>query len=269
MLDYAFRVEWDDARVGELVEDVLGWFRVNEEAALPTYTLQHSPRDGMLSGYLNGRRFHRATSLGGLVNRLLSRLNSEAIRRTKSFLLLHAGAASWKGGGILLPAATESGKTTLVAGLIRAGFGYLSDEAAAIDPVSGWVHPYPKPLSMEPSSIEAIRDLANELPPEYGWGSRVQYQIRPSDMRPRSTGTACPVRYVVAPQYDRNHQTELHPISRAEAVIVLADNSFNLRRFGSRGVITLAGMVEGAECYRLRIGELDEAVRVMVDLVRR
>jgi hypothetical protein len=218
-------------------------------------------------GYLNGRRFHQATNPGGLVNRLLWRVNSEAIRRTRGFLLLHAGAASWNGAGVLLPAAMDSGKTTLVAGLIRAGFDYLSDEAAAIDPASTWVHPYPKPLSMEPSSVEAIRDLAGRLPAKYAWGTRVQYQIRPSDLRPRSVGTACPVRYVVAPEYDRTHETGLHPISRAAAVTILADNSFNLDRFGSRGVRTLARVVEQADCYRLRIGELDGAVRLMLDLV--
>src|SRR5712692_8378279 len=113
MLQYGFRVEYDDPRVGELVNGLLGWFRLRGANGLPTYSLKHSPRGGTMLGYLNGRRFHEAATVGGLITRLLWRLNSEALKRTRTHILVHAAAASWSGRGIILPAAMESGKTTL------------------------------------------------------------------------------------------------------------------------------------------------------------
>ncbi|HEX9185918.1 MAG TPA: hypothetical protein VGB87_02520, partial [Vicinamibacteria bacterium] len=53
----------------------------------------------------------------------------------------------WCGRAILIPGRSRSGKTTLVAELVRAGAQYLSDEFAVLD-ARGRVHPFAKPLSI-------------------------------------------------------------------------------------------------------------------------
>jgi hypothetical protein len=267
MLQYAFRVESDDPRIAELLEGFLGWFRSTEDGRVPTYTLRHSRRNGTMLGYVSGRPFHRGTSVGGLLSKFLWQVNSTAIQKTTDVLLVHSAAASWKGQAVLLPASMESGKTTSVAGLVQAGFGYLTDEAAVLDPATSWVHPYPRPLSMDPGSVEALDGLARKLPPEFGWGTTVQYQIRPSYLRGRAIGRTCPVRFVVAPKYDPTRGTGLDPISRATALTELAQNSFNLHCFGPRGIAILGRAVEQADCYRLRIADLDQAVRLVTQLM--
>jgi hypothetical protein len=62
-------------------------------------------------------------------------------------VFVHAGAVGYNGRAILIPGMSFSGKTTLVAELVRAGATYYSDEYAVIDE-EGLVHPYAKPLSM-------------------------------------------------------------------------------------------------------------------------
>ena len=78
--------------------------------------------------------------------RPLWHVHTEAIRHTGDFLLVHAGAVRTPSGrgDAALPAQPESGKSTLTLGLVQAGFGYLSDEAAAIDPVTRMLHPVPE-----------------------------------------------------------------------------------------------------------------------------
>lgn len=66
-----------------------------------------------------------------------------APRRT----FVHAGAVGWRGRAILVPGRSRSGKTTLVAALVRAGASYLSDEFAVLDD-RGRAHPFAKPLSV-------------------------------------------------------------------------------------------------------------------------
>jgi hypothetical protein len=46
-------------------------------------------------------------------------------------IFVHAGVVGWKGRAILFPGKTLSGKTTMVAELVRAGASYFSDECRA------------------------------------------------------------------------------------------------------------------------------------------
>jgi len=54
---------------------------------------------------------------------------------------------AWEGKGIVIPGRSFSGKSTLVAELLRAGATYYSDEYAVFDK-HGRVHPFPKDLEM-------------------------------------------------------------------------------------------------------------------------
>ncbi len=48
-------------------------------------------------------------------------------------IFIHAGVVGWKGEALIFPAKSYSGKTTLVAELIKYGAEYYSDEYAVID----------------------------------------------------------------------------------------------------------------------------------------
>lgn len=62
-------------------------------------------------------------------------------------VFLHAGVVGWKGKAIIIPATSFSGKTTLVAELVKKGALYYSDEYAVLD-AEGNVEPFPKWLSL-------------------------------------------------------------------------------------------------------------------------
>ncbi len=65
----------------------------------------------------------------------------------RSKVFLHAGVIGWKGRAIVIPAKSYSGKTTLVAELVKKGALYYSDEYAVLD-AEGNVQPFPKWLSL-------------------------------------------------------------------------------------------------------------------------
>jgi hypothetical protein len=62
-------------------------------------------------------------------------------------VFIHAGVVCAGGLAIVIPGSSRSGKTTLVAELVRAGATYYSDEYTVVD-VDGMIHAYPKPLSI-------------------------------------------------------------------------------------------------------------------------
>lgn len=82
-------------------------------------------------------------ALAVLESEIRQSVAASAVRRT----FVHAGVVGWCGRAILIPGRSRSGKTTLVAELVRAGAQYLSDEFAVLD-ARGRVHPFAKPLSI-------------------------------------------------------------------------------------------------------------------------
>ena len=277
MLSYYFTIEWDWPGVEEYLMHVLGGFAVPDDPG----ELRSPPTPGLPPKYRlvdagKGRRgryrlFFGAGTLiasrqpSDALFHLFWHINSETIRRTGDFLLIHSGAVQAPGGGgVLLPAASGSGKTTLVAGLVRAGFGYLSDEAAAIDPVSRKVYPYPKALTLKQELATLFPDIS--LPPVRRQWMDGQYHLRPEDLHPAPSARPCTVALVIAPRYVEGASIELTPMTPGEAAVELGRNALNLSLYRSRALPVLADVVGGARSYRLVSGNLGEAVAVVQDL---
>ncbi|AHG93060.1 hypothetical protein J421_5525 (plasmid) [Gemmatirosa kalamazoonensis] len=72
---------------------------------------------------------------------------------------VHAGVVGWGDRVVVAVGRSFSGKTRLVAALLRCGATYYSDEYAAVDE-RGLVHPFPQPLSVRADGerVGALRD---------------------------------------------------------------------------------------------------------------
>jgi hypothetical protein len=283
VLSYYFSFRWNSPPVGEFVRHILEPFAVppdpSEERNPPMPGLP--PRYSLLTLSKSAARRYRlfyGTELAlasdeprDVLEHLFWHVNAETARVTGSFLLIHAGAVtSPAGDGILLPAGSGSGKSTLVTGLVQAGFGYLSDEAGAIDPVSGRLYPYRKAIFLKRKGGEESELFADLRSSHNGYASFTrQWCLRPEDIRPGALGASCEVRFVVAPRYRKGAATELAPMTPAEAVVELALNSMNLQLYRGRAFPLLADIAQGAQSYRLTSGDLGDAVRAVHGLVRR
>jgi hypothetical protein len=68
-----------------------------------------------------------------------------ATARVRSHMLLHAAALRTPGGeGLILAGHAGMGKTTLTLALLKQGFGFLSDDVAAL--AGGFLYPFPRRL---------------------------------------------------------------------------------------------------------------------------
>jgi hypothetical protein len=83
---------------------------------------------------------------------------AEAARRR---VFVHAGVVGWRGRAIVIPGYSFTGKTTLVAELVRQGATYYSDEYAVLDE-RGCVHPYLRPLSIRDDASQKVRRVTVE-----------------------------------------------------------------------------------------------------------
>lgn len=104
----------------------------------------------------------------------MQRLSQDVTRhliaaQTGRLLMFHAGAVSHPetGASVAFVAPSGTGKTTL-ARLLGRTHGYLTDETVGIEPATGRIHPYPKPLSIAPGErwrkVETSPDVLDLLP---------------------------------------------------------------------------------------------------------
>jgi hypothetical protein len=186
---------------------------------------------------------------------------------TGEHLILHAGGVERGGIGVVFPGDVEAGKTTLIAGLVRAGWGYLTDEGVAVDRENLVIDPYPKPLSID----RGAWPLFPELEPRVDLGTDAykadQWQVPAADIRPDALGRSCPVSMIFFTKYESGVDTAVEPLGRAEALVEMAKNTFKFDEQGAAALDLLAELVRPAECYRLSSGDLDAAVAAVTKLL--
>ncbi len=271
-LSYRFAVRSDDRRLGELVEVALAGLRDGRTGAPAEhwYSLTSSPDGpGTFDVMRDDGVIARGQRGGDAVGWVVRDVNRSAAAASGDALLFHAGALEAGGTGVLVPGASGSGKSTLVAGLVRAGLGFLTDELAAFDMERGLLLPYAKPITVKPGSFATLADLD----PGLGAGTAAghwdgaEWQVAVGEATGRRIGRPCEPGVVIVPRYDARATTALSPLSDTEAFFALALNAVNLVPHGAAGTTALGGLAAGCRCYALAMSDLDEACRLVVDLV--
>jgi hypothetical protein len=122
-----------------------------------------SDKSGKLSLFHNGEQFPYEASRKVLLFKYFNTLLRLSVAEyAPKSVFVHAGVVGWKGTGMIFPANSFAGKTTLVAELVKNGATYFSDEYAVLDE-NGLVHPFPRDLSVRGEAFEVREVSAKEL----------------------------------------------------------------------------------------------------------
>lgn len=266
VLAYAFRIRTTSEPCAELVLRAVGACRSSDVGDdVPTYQLDVGDEFARLD--LGGNHVLKNASPGDAFAQLVWHVMNQAVADVRHVLVIHAGVvATPAGSAVLLPAASGGGKTTLTAALVRAGFSFLSDEMAAIDPETRHVLPVPRSLFMKPGTFEALGIPRPEISAAARRFLDGSWPVTPDDLRPGSLGGPAPIGTIIAPAYRAGSETTIERVSRATGLMDLAAQAFNLSAFGGNAGIRLLGDVaRSANCFRLGVGGLDEAVAYVAE----
>lgn len=269
-LGWGFRVSSDDPRVVDHVERLYRGLGDAAPAGVHEYFV--GPPDGGDPGDARVRLTFSGDHVGSgedaahLMATLVHDVNRRALEST-TLLAAHAGGVACGDAAVVMPAHMESGKTTLTAGLVRAGFAYFTDEAVAFDWETLAIVPYAKPLSIDEGSWPLFAALEPDLAFAGDRYAANQWQVPADAIRPGAYAQSGRARYLVFPRYEASARTELVAMTRGEALVELAKNTFRFREHGRRALTTLAGVVESSECYRMPVGDLGDAVALVQGLV--
>jgi hypothetical protein len=267
-LDHDFAIETTDPALGRYLDSLLEPFGAEglPEASY-AFTDRGTPAEDRYELYFRDTRLIWAATPGIVFDYLLWHINSRVVSESTRYLLVHDSAAELDGRAIVMPADAGSGKTTLVAGLLRAGLRYLTDEAVAIDCDTLQIEPFPKPLSVDEGSWPILPELAPALGPDLQSYARNQWAVDARSVRPDVLAPRSRPAFVVSPCYRAHAPTRLVALRPAETVALLARHSFNLQKHGQPGLEALAAIARRSAGYRLEMGDLDAACRLIVDLM--
>ena len=161
-------------------------------------------------------------------------------------VFVHAGVVGWKGKAIVVPGRSFSGKTSLVAELVRAGATYYSDEYAVFDS-HGRVHPFPKPLE--------IREV----------GEMRQSKITVETLGGQTGTRPLPVGLVVMTRFKEGARWRPRKLSAGKGVLELLSNTVSARREPEKALVALQHVVATAQIVKGARGESRDMVKSILN----
>lgn len=208
----------------------------------------------------NGRRFSllygdhlriaRLTSLDDLFDRFESDLRLFVAELARHRVFVHAGVVGWKGKAIVIPGRSYSGKSTLVAALVRAGATYYSDEYAVFDS-KGMVHPFSKPLEIRAE------------------GEYTQARVTVSELGGKSGTKPLPVGLVLMTGYKNGATWRPRKLSPGKGVLEMLFNTVSARKSPEKALSTLRQVTRKAEVLKGVRGDTTAIVDVLLKRMER
>lgn len=179
------------------------------------------------------------------------------------YLILHAAAVEKNGLAAILLAPHGSGKSTLTAGLVHAGWRLLSDELTLIDRKTGLIQALPRPISLKNQSIEVIHQFAPDTPITHAsrdiTKDSIAY-IRPPRESVRCQHETARPGWVISPQWVADAPTTLTARSPAQAFMLLTQSASNHSQLGADGFRVSTGLVDQTACYDFQYSQLPDAI---------
>jgi hypothetical protein len=174
-------------------------------------------------------------------HRLESELGLFAAEHLVGRVAVHAGVVVWREQGLVLPGPSFAGKSTLCQALAARGAVVLSDEYAIVEPASGTVSAWPRPLRMRRAdgSIDRVPLAGHD----------------PGPVR---------VTLIAAIAYEPEQRVVLQEASRAEAVIALVANTVTARTRPESAFEAATSLARGATAVNGWRGEASVAADALL-----
>lgn len=196
--------------------------------------------------YADAARAARSFDWELVLETLEARLRLFVAEFAQRRVFVHAGVVAWRGRALLLPGRSMSGKTTLVAELVRAGARYYSDEYAVLD-AQGRVHPFAQPLQLRaPGETRQTKHAVAEF------GGRAG--VKP-----------LPVALVVVSQYAPDAVWRPRTVTPGQGVLELLAHTVSARRAPAVAITTLQRVTTQAPVWKSKRGEATAAAAQLLN----
>lgn len=190
-------------------------------------------------------------------------MNLQIALGERRFLLLHASAVERDGRALLMTGESGAGKSTLAALLGERGWRFMGDEFALLDPDTGLVHAFPRPVSLKNEATELFGDVD---PARLGPVMRdtpkgtIRHLRPPQDAITKMAEPARPA-LLLFPRF--GHDEAVRGMGQAEIFVRLTQASTNYVALGEKGFGALTGLVQSVATRAIDYPDTDSAVAMV------
>ena len=191
-------------------------------------------------------------------------MNLQMALGQRRFLLLHAAAAERDGRAIIMTGESGAGKSTLVALLQRRGWRLMADEFVLVDPSTGLVVPFPRPISLKNAAIAvaaAALPGARFGPLLSGTPKGDIRHLVPNHAALAAMDEAAEPALLLFPRFGL--PAEQRPVGAGEAFVRLTQASTNYVGLGEAGFTALTRLVNGVTRMAIDYPEADTAAALI------
>jgi hypothetical protein len=183
--------------------------------------------------------------------------------------LLHASAVEIAGRAVIIAGPTEAGKSTLTAALVAAGGHYLGDDLIGLGPDGTSIGTFPVAASIKSGSFDVVRHRFPQLD-QAEIHELAERRVRYLDLAPTSKAAlrSLPVGAVLVPAYTPGAPLEVQPLTAIEAFAGLIESGTEIVG-RPRSAAPLARLLNEHPLWRVTYGDLDAAVRTILEFARR
>jgi hypothetical protein len=184
----------------------------------------------------------------------------------KGLLCLHCAAVEFNQGLVVFPNTYRAGKSTLSLKLVSCGARMFTDDVLPISNqgnlgLARGILPrirLPLPQEITPGFVDFVTNRAGP--------QNSRYLYVKLDLNEQAVlGTTAPIRGITILQREKNAEATLLKAKKSMVVKDMILRNFARQNPGLEIVDRLYSIVENAECYSLRYGNLDQAVNLLED----
>jgi len=250
--DSSIEIVTHSNETGDLVEMLFKG--VPEQGMNPPHACLEISQDGDRDYRLtrDEKEIYKGDSLAALANSLMNTSIYNLADKCSSGLLFHAACLGWKGKGIIMPAQSGHGKTTLSAWLLSNGFDYLTDELVYLPLESRQVMCFGRPLNVKYGASEIIDDLLGDNKGDESIvAGPIAMLVPPHLLRAGNKTTEPEVDMIFFPHYRADTEFSLEKLSAAQTGMALMSCLVNARNLAGDGFPATVGLARKVPAYRM------------------
>jgi len=218
----------------------------------------------------DGQPVDRCSSPSSIVPMLHGNVLLTAYRSSDCIAALHAAAVTQGDKCVIMPGPSSSGKSTLTAALVAAGFGYCADDLILLTDAPVRVRPVATSLGVKFGSLKILHRMfpeLDQLPTHVRRdGKQIKYLSPPlhgiAKIQDSYTATS-----LVFPVWFSSSTTKVRKIGTGEALARLTVSGYDVPNgINSEIVAQLIAWASELPCFELRYDALEDAVRAVSDL---
>jgi len=220
--------------------------------------LEHNSGDGRFHLFRDSQMLAGGRNSGWLAEQTLGQICTCLADGAGAAMVFHAAALAWQGVAVLIPGRSGAGKSTLAFWLARQGWGYLTDELAAVPAGRAVVDGLRRPLGLKQAALPVVAPWL-ESAADPGGVLRIPHgaMVAPRLLPVPPAGPA-PLGRIVFPAYRPGAGFELEPLTPARTVALLMGCLLNARNLPGDGLAAVAGLARRVPAFRLRYGCFDQ-----------